>query len=221
MTRKPRNHLGRHLKEKSGGAACAILALGALALSGCAVAPPAGPDVMALPGKGKTFEAFQADDAACKQFASSQIGGASPAEAANQSALGSTALGTALGAIAGAAIGAATGNPAAGTAIGAGGGLFVGGAAGLNAAEASSASLQRRYDMSYIQCMSAKGDQVPSPSTVYPAYIPYPYPAYYPPYYPYYGSAFFGVGFGFDRHFHRHRFPHHHFSHSQFHHAHH
>src|SRR6266568_6004053 len=97
-------------------------------LGGCAVVPPTGPDVMALPGKDKSFEAFQADDAACKEYASAQIGYGSPAEAANQSAIGSTVLGTVLGAAAGAAIGAATGNPAAGAAIGGGSGLFLGGA---------------------------------------------------------------------------------------------
>src|SRR5260370_36626269 len=97
--------------------------IGALALAGCAVAPPTGPGVMALPGKDKSFEAFQADDAACRQYASAQIGYASPAEAATQSGVGSTVLGTVLGGPAGAAIGAATGNPAPGAAIRAGAGL--------------------------------------------------------------------------------------------------
>jgi hypothetical protein len=44
MIWKRRNHLGRHRKDKSRGGAGAILALGALALGGCAVAPPAGPE---------------------------------------------------------------------------------------------------------------------------------------------------------------------------------
>lgn len=206
--RRSRKLRKRSRKKKASAIGCATLLCGALVLSGCAVAPPTGPDVMALPGKGKSFEAFEADDVACKQYASNQIGYASPAEAANQSAINSTVLGTAIGAIAGAAIGAATGNPSAGTAIGAGSGFFVGGATGLSAAELSSASLQRRYDMSYLQCMSAKGENVPTAETVYPAYVPYPayYPAY--PYYPYYGPAFFGVGvgFGFHHHFHHHHF---------------
>jgi outer membrane lipoprotein SlyB len=205
-----RSRLGPARKKKARSVGCAAL-IGTLALSACAVAPPTGPDVVALPGKGKSFEAFQADDVACKQYASAQIGGASPAEAANQSAVDSTVLGTAIGAIAGAAIGAATGNPAAGTAIGAGSGFFVGGATGLNAAQASSLSLQQRYDRGYIQCMSAKGENVQTASTAYPVY---PYPAYYPYYYPYrypypyYGPAF-GVGIGFG--FHGHRFRDHHF----------
>jgi hypothetical protein len=178
--------------------------IGVLALSACAVAPPTGPNVMALPGKDKSWEAFQADDAACRQYASTQIGNSSPSEAGNQSALNSTVLGTILGAIAGAAIGAATGDAAAGAAIGAGSGLVFGGAAGLNASQASSASLQRRYDVGYIQCMSAKGENVQTPS-VYPAYgayrsYYYPYYPYYPsyyPYYPYYPSTFIGFSSSF------------------------
>jgi hypothetical protein len=185
---------------------CAAAILAGLALGGCTVVPPTGPSVMALPGKDKNFEAFQADDAACREYASAQIGYGSPAQAANQSAAGTTALGTVLGAAAGAAIGAATGNPAAGAAIGAGSGLFVGGASGLAAAQASGTSLQQRYDVGYIQCMSAKGENVPMPAATYP--YPYPYPYY--PYYPTYGAAFFGLGFGFGSH-HGHHF--HHFRH--------
>jgi hypothetical protein len=48
-------------------------------LGACAVPPPTGPLVMALPGQGKNFEAFQQDDAACRQFATQQTGGASAA----------------------------------------------------------------------------------------------------------------------------------------------
>jgi hypothetical protein len=185
---------------------CAAAIIGALSLAGCAVAPPTGPDVMVLPGKDKSLESFQQDDAACRQYASAQIGYASPAEAATESAVGSTALGTVLGGAAGAAIGAATGNPAAGAAIGAGGGFLTGGAGGLGAAQESGISLQRRYDMGYLQCMSAKGENVPTASAAapaYPYYPPYYYPYYPYPYYPpYYGSAFFGFGGGFGFHGH-------------------
>ncbi|HEX7967062.1 MAG TPA: glycine zipper family protein, partial [Stellaceae bacterium] len=106
----------------------------ALLLGACVVAPPTGPSVTALPAKGKDFAQFQKDDLSCRQYAANQTGGASPADAANQSFANSLAAGTVLGAAAGAAIGAATGNPAAGAAIGAGSGLFLGGATGLNAA---------------------------------------------------------------------------------------
>lgn len=158
------------------------------ALGGCAVAPPTGPSVVAMPAQGKSFEQFRADDAVCRQFASEQIGGTSPAAAANNSLAGSAAVGTVLGAAAGAAIGAATGNPAAGAAIGAGSGLALGTASGLGAADYAGGSLQRRYDIGYIQCMSAKGESVPQglPATAsygYPAPYAYAYPTPYPYYY--------------------------------------
>lgn len=187
-----------------------VVLAGALALGACAVSPPTGPTVMALPGKNKDFQAFQTDDMTCRGYAEQRIGYGSPAAAANQSAVSSAAVGTVLGAAAGAAIGAAAGNPAAGAAIGAGSGLLFGGAAGANAANLSAGELQRAYDMSYLQCMSAKGENVPQslPSSYaygYPGYgYPY-YPAYYYPYPPYYyGPSFFSVGFGFGHGFHGH-----------------
>jgi len=177
-----------------------ILAL--LALAGCAVAPPTGPSVAVMPAQGKTFEQFQADDATCRQFASQQIG-IDPTTAANQSLVGSAAIGTVLGAAAGAAIGAAAGNPAAGAAIGAGSGLALGGLSGVSAAQASAGSLQQRYDIGYIQCMSAKGENVPQiaaaprPVYAYPAY-PYGYPGFYGPafYGPSVSVGFVGGGWG-------------------------
>ena len=42
-------------------------------------------------------------------------------------------------------------------------GLLGGTTAGASRAEGSSASVQRRYDMTYVQCMYAKGNQVPIP----------------------------------------------------------
>lgn len=176
-----------------------ISALALLALAGCAVAPPPGPSVMAMPGQGKSFEAFQADDAACRQFGQQQAGVA-PADAANQSLLGSAVVGTVVGAAAGAAIGAAVGNPAAGAAIGAGSGAVLGTGAGLGAAQYSGASVQQRYDMGYAQCMSAKGESISQPPVAPAAYAPppapYPYPyaayPYYPAYYPYYYPGYYG-----------------------------
>lgn len=190
-------------------ASCIGLA-GTLALGACAVAPPTGPSVTALPAQGKSFEQFQQDDATCRQYASQQIGYGSPAQAATDSAVSSAIVGTALGAAAGAAIGAAAGNPALGAVAGAGGGLLLGSAAGANAANVSSAALQQRYDVGYVQCMSAKGESVPMPAGgagpyasypyrpyVYPAYPTYYYPGYYPYYYPgyYYGPPVYGSVF--------------------------
>jgi Glycine-zipper domain len=164
-------------------AAISFLIPAIFALGGCAVAPPTGPSVVAMPAQGKSFEQFRADDAACRQYASTQIGGVSPAEAANKSLGASAAVGTVLGAAAGAAIGAATGNPGAGAAIGAGSGLALGTLSGLGAADASSASLQWRYDVGYVQCMSAKGESVPQTVPAPYAYAYPTYPYYYPPYY--------------------------------------
>lgn len=187
-----------------------VLAAALLALGGCVTALPTGPSpsAAAMPAQGKSFEQFQADDASCRQYASAQIGGGSPAAAANQSLLGSAALGTVAGAAAGAAIGAATGNPAAGAAIGAASGLGLGTVGGLGAADYAGGSVQHSYDIGYIQCMSAKGESVPQglpaygygyPSyPSYPAYSYYPYYPYYPRYYyPGWSAPFLSFGFGF------------------------
>ena len=146
----------------------------ALVATACAVPPPAGPSVMALPGQGKNFEAFQQDDVACRQYAWQQTGGAAPGAAASQSAVGSAVVGTALGAAAGAAIGAASGAAGAGAAIGAGAGLLAGSAVGANNAAATYGGVQQLYDISYTQCMTAQGNSVQAP----PTYAAYPYPSY-------------------------------------------
>jgi Glycine-zipper domain len=168
--------------------ASAAALVAALALGACAVAPPEGPRVVALPGPGKTLVQFNQDDATCRGYASAQTGYASPSDVATQSAVNSAGLGTLVGAVAGVILGAATGNPGAGAAFGAGGGLLLGSAAGSNAAEASAASLQQRYDISYLQCMVSNGNRVPtvaSPYAAYPGYYP-AYPGYYYPAYPAY-----------------------------------
>ncbi|MBV8591258.1 MAG: glycine zipper family protein, partial [Acetobacteraceae bacterium] len=157
---------------------------GALLLADCAVPPPPGPTVMAVPGPNKNAQAFQQDDISCRQYAAAQSGFVSPSQAATQSAVGSAAVGTALGAAGGAAIGAAAGNPGAGAAIGAGSGLVLGSAVGANNAKFSADAVQQVYVSSYAQCMNAKGNSVQPVAT---AVVPYPYPPYpYPPYgYPY------------------------------------
>jgi hypothetical protein len=129
-------------------------------VSGCATMPT-GPTVAALPGPGKPFEVFQADDYACRQWAQQQIGGASPSQTANQNLATGAVVGTLVGAGLGAAIGAATGNVGAGAAIGAGAGLLGGTAMASGPAASSEYQLQRRYDITYQQCMYAKGNQIP------------------------------------------------------------
>ena len=76
-----------------------------LILGACATYPPTGPSAMALPGTGRTFDQFRADDMECRQYASMQAG--PQAEAATDSTVKSAALGTAIGAVAGAADGGA------------------------------------------------------------------------------------------------------------------
>ena len=147
-----------------------------LALTGCAVPPPVGPRVMALPGAGKDFSLFQQEDATCRQFASDQSGGSASAQAATNNAVGTAVAGTAIGAGLGAALGSLGGQVGTGAAIGATAGALVGGSAGANGAQLSAADLQQRYDTSYTQCMYAHGDLVQSPPGGYRAAGGYPYP---------------------------------------------
>ncbi len=131
-----------------------------IALQAC-VTVPTSPSVMALPGTGKSFEQFRNDDAVCRQYAYEQAGGMAGQQAAQGSAVTSAVAGTALGTAAGALIGAGAGDAGAGAAIGAGTGLLLGSAAGSGAASESSYDAQRRYDNAYLQCMYAKGNQIP------------------------------------------------------------
>ena len=142
-------------------------------LSACA-AVPTGPSVMVLPGMGKPFDQFQVDDMLCRQYAEAQTG-VPPGEAGRQSTINTAALGTLLGAGAGAALGAAAGDAGVGAAVGAGSGLLVGTAGGAEAGTGASRSLQWRYDVSYMQCMYAKGNQVPGTRTApQSSYVPPP-----------------------------------------------
>src|SRR5213596_860067 len=113
-----------------------------LLMTACATVP-AGPSVMVLPGNGKNFEQFQADDAVCRQWAAQQTG-TTTKQAATESAVSGAAIGTVLGALAGAAIG------------------------GSNA-QAAGTQVQHRYDMTYMQCMYAKGNQIPMARGSFPS----------------------------------------------------
>ena len=128
----------------------------AMALAGCA-SIPTGPSVAVMPGAGKPFDQFNADNAICKEFASQQIG-ANPNDVAREQVLTGAAAGAALGAASGALMGHGHDSPAGPMA---GAGLIVGSAAGANAANESTMTLQRRYDIAYQQCMYAKGNQIP------------------------------------------------------------
>jgi hypothetical protein len=138
-----------------------LLAIAAALLLSACVSMPSGPSVMVLPGSGKNFDQFRADDMDCRQFASSQVGGSTPDSVAENSAVRSAVIGTAIGAAAGALIGG-RGNPAA---AGAGVGLLAGSTMGAGAANQSQYDLQRRYDNGYLQCMYSRGHQVPGASS--------------------------------------------------------
>ncbi len=140
-------------------------------LGGCATLPN-GPSVLVLPGTGRNFDEFRADDAACRNYAYQQVGGVTSAEAASDSADRSGAVGTVLGAAAGAAMGGGRG-----AAVGAGCGLLLGGLTGAGAGERAGYALQQRYDFSYEQCMYAKGHRIPESGPFTPA----PEQRYYPP----------------------------------------
>ncbi|MDH3319436.1 MAG: hypothetical protein OEO84_07065 [Betaproteobacteria bacterium] len=135
--------------------AAGIAALAVLLLAACATAPR-GPSVLVLPGESKTFDQFRADDYECRQYASFQVDGTTPDNAAADSGVKSAAIGTAVGAVAGGLIGGHDG-----AATGAGAGLIVGAMGGTGAAQRSQYSAQRRYDFGYQQCMYAKGHKVP------------------------------------------------------------
>lgn len=135
-------------------------------LAGCA-SIPTGPNVAVMPGPGKPFDQFEVDNAICRQFAEQQIG-ANPNKVAREQVVTGAATGAAIGAASGALMG--HGHEGATESM-AGAGLIVGSAAGAGAANASTMTLQRRYDIAYEQCMYAKGNLIPG----------YPAPRYVPP----------------------------------------
>ena len=130
-----------------------------LVLGGCATMPT-GPSVRVLPTPGKSFEQFMAEDSVCRQWAEQRLG-MSAQDTINQNTATSAVVGTAIGAGVGAALGAASGDAGAGAAIGGGTGLLFGAASGSSSGQAYGYEAQRRYDNTYVQCMYAKGNQVP------------------------------------------------------------
>lgn len=137
-----------------------VIALVAAAMlaAGCATVPTA-PVVNALPGTGKTPAAFEKDAADCRLFAEGAASG--QAQAMNDVAAGNAVATGAFGAATGAIIGSASSQAGQGAAIGAGIGLLLSGIAAANASYAVNAQVQQRYDAAYLQCMYARGNQVP------------------------------------------------------------
>ena len=134
-----------------------LVATGAL-LGACAQTPM-GPTVQVMPGPGKSFDAFQGDQSTCKAFAANQVKG--QAEAANNQAIGTAAVGTLLGAGLGAAAGSLGGAAGGGAAVGAAAGAGLGTGIAANNTSYAQMSIQQQYDSAFSQCMYAKGDQVP------------------------------------------------------------
>src|SRR5215472_15813970 len=130
-----------------------------ISLAAC-VAPPTAPTIPVGLGPNKTLDAFNADQAACQQYAAAQI--APAVAAANNQAVGGALLGTALGAGLGAGIGAAAGNAGKGAAIGAASGGALGIIGDAGGAPYAQGSLQQQYDMMYGQCMAAHDNSVAS-----------------------------------------------------------
>jgi len=151
----------------------AIAALGLLLLAGCA-STPEGPSFSAMPGRGKSMQAFDRDDYDCQGYASNRVAGR--VDRANDKTATSTILGAAIGA----GLGAAVGNTQ---------GAIVGGTAGGLIGNASSDpgykqyGVQREYDAAYAQCMTSRGNEVPVPGRYRPGYRDYPPPppGYGPP----------------------------------------
>lgn len=124
-----------------------------LLLSGCAQTPM-GPTVQVMPGPGKSFDAFNYDQAGCRQYAEAMVAG--QAQNANNRAVGAAAIGTVLGAGLGAAIGGGRG-----AAIGAGSGAIAGTGLGMSSSANEQYGIQQQYDNAFAQCMYSKGNMVP------------------------------------------------------------
>ncbi len=142
--------------------------LAALLLAGCATLPT-GPDVAVMPGPGKNFDQFQADDRLCRDHAEHSLGTDPGKIGATNVAQGAT-IGVGAGAAAGALM---SGGRPGGIVGGALWGLIIGSAVGANNAAPSEREAQRRYDIAYEQCMTAKGNRIPPPPVTYYRYRHY------------------------------------------------
>lgn len=149
----------------------AFTAMAMLLLAGCVTAPE-GPSFEAMPGKGKSMQAFEQDDYYCQGYANDRVTGR--VDRANDKSATSTVLGAAIGA----GLGAAVGNTK---------GAIIGGTAGGLIGNASSDpgykqyGVQRAYDAAYAQCMTAHGNAVPRNGPWYGPHYGPPPPGYGPP----------------------------------------
>lgn len=130
--------------------------LAAAGLTACTTPAPTGPNVAVMPAPNKPFEVFQQDNYYCQDYARNTIG-VSTGQQEQQQIASSAVTGAAIGAVAGAALGGHGDDAAAG----AGAGLLAGTVVGMDRAQYGNRTLQERYDIAYMQCMYAKGNQVP------------------------------------------------------------
>jgi hypothetical protein len=141
-----------------------------LAVSACVAGPPPGPMGVVAPGKDKSQAAFQQDQSICQQHAVAQTGyGDASQYPANPVPANAMPPGSGDGS-------------ANGTAPGSGGG---------SASARVPSGIEPPGEMSYLQCMAARGDivQLTSMGGYYDGYgYPYPYPYAYG--YPYYGYGY-------------------------------
>jgi uncharacterized protein YcfJ len=142
-------------------------------LAGCATARPPAPSLAIMPGKNKTYEAFQKDDRVCQEAAEQAVGGQSPTADAQQSTVNGAVAGAALGAASGALIGGASNNAGQGAVLGGGLGLLAGSAIGSSAGARDARAIQNRYDVVYAQCMKTKGNDVSLPDAVDETHVIY------------------------------------------------
>lgn len=130
---------------------------------------PQGPQVVIAPEAGKPPDLFAAEQDYCRSEASALVAPASE----EGTVLRSAVVGTLLGAVAGSVF---SGRHHDNTAMGAVAGLAMGAAAGSNQEAVEEVHAQRRFDAAYTQCMLAKGNG--TPRVVYqraqPAYVPAP-----------------------------------------------
>ena len=165
----------------------ALPALAALLLVSACAQTPLGPTVQVIPGQGKSFQAFQIDQAGCTQYASQMVAG--QAQQANAYGVGAAVLGTALGAGLGAAAGGGYG-----AGVGAASGAALGTGLGAAGSASAQAGIQGQYNNAYVVCMTSKGNQYVPPQPVMVQPVPYmvPPPSYPAPYYapPYYAPPY-------------------------------
>ena len=140
-------------RKRAVSVGAAVLAL--IGLSACATAPMS-PSLVTLPGTGRSFDQFRADDYNCRLYGEVQIG----LRTAQSAAAAAMTVGTASGAPGGMSSSAFVGGGQV-----AAGAVQAGPPPGVipssNLPAGTSYAAQQRYDNAYVQCMYASGNRVP------------------------------------------------------------